>query len=160
MRFSTGFSVVLLAFSAPPGIAQATHDPNAARLVTSDITNFWRAYDRAQLASTDQARIDAYYDLYVRPGSPGLHDFIRTRLSSGYGLVDLLVAKGWSAARLESGAPPTDAERARLDHDTTGIGERIAAWNNSQAAEATRAQLEQPEFRAEMERLPPYWVGE
>jgi hypothetical protein len=38
--------------------------------------------------------------------------------------------------------------------------ERIAAWNNSQAAEATRAQLEQPEFRAEMERLPPYWVGE
>jgi hypothetical protein len=120
---------VLVACSVSSGIAQATHDPNAARLVTSDITNFWRAYDRAQLASTDDARVDAYYDLYIRPGSPGLHDFVRTRLSSGYGLVDLLVAKGWSPARLESGAPPTDAERARLARDTAGIGERIAAWN-------------------------------
>ena len=119
----------LVTCSVPSAIAQATHDPEAARLVTSDITNFWRAYDRAQLASTDEARVDAYYDLYVRPGSPGLHDFVRTRLSSGYGLIDLLVAKGWSSARLESGAPPTDAERARLDHDTAGIGERIAAWN-------------------------------
>jgi hypothetical protein len=37
---------------------------------------------------------------------------------------------------------------------------RITAWNNSQAAEATRAQLEKPEFRTEMQRLPTYWAGE
>ena len=37
---------------------------------------------------------------------------------------------------------------------------RISAWNNLQVAAATRAQLEQPGCRAEMQRLPPYWVGE
>ena len=120
---------VLLAGVATPLASQTSNDPNTARLVTSDITNFWRAYDRAQLATTDEARAAAYYDLYVRPASPGLHDFIRTRLTSGYGLVDLLVAKGWSPVRLQSGAPPSDAERAQLTHDTAGMGERIAAWN-------------------------------
>src|SRR5262245_38253337 len=92
--------------------AQATRDPDAARLVTSDITNFWRAYDAAQHAATDQARADVYYDLYIRAGSPGLHDFVHSRLMSGLGLVDLLEAKGWSATRLLSGAPLTDDERA------------------------------------------------
>jgi hypothetical protein len=121
--------LALVTCSVSPGIAQATHDPNAARLVTSDIANFWRAYDRAQLASTDEARVDVYHDLYIRPGSPGLHDFVRTRLSSGYGLVDLLVAKGWSSSRLLSGAPLSDEERARLTRDTAGMGERLAAWN-------------------------------
>jgi hypothetical protein len=109
--------------------ASATHDPNAALLITSDIANFWRAYDRAQHESTTDARVDAYFDLYIRPGSPGLHDFVQSRLMGGLGLLDLLVAKGWSPARLQSGAPPTDAERAKLTQDTLGMGDRLAAWN-------------------------------
>ena len=126
----------LLVFSAAipsSGDAQpstsAARDPTAALLITSDIANFWRAYDRAQRETTNEGRTDAYYDIYIRPGSPGLHDFVRSRLSSGFGLVDLLVARGWSPARLQSGAPLTDEERARLTHDTAGLGERIAAWN-------------------------------
>jgi hypothetical protein len=127
-------ALLLLSAARPsPALGQssnpAPHDPATAVLVTSDIANFWRAYDRAQLASTNVGRVDAYYDLYIRAGSPGLHDFVRTRLSSGYGLVDLLVAKGWSSARLLSGAPPTDDERERLTRDTAGMGERLAAWN-------------------------------
>jgi hypothetical protein len=37
---------------------------------------------------------------------------------------------------------------------------RIAKWNNSQAAEVTRAQIASPDFRAEFERLPAYWAWE
>jgi hypothetical protein len=68
-------------------------------------------------------------DLYIRPGSPGLHDWVTDRLMSGWGLFDLLVEKGWSKTRLESGAPFTGAEHTRLARDTAGIGVRMAALN-------------------------------
>jgi tetratricopeptide (TPR) repeat protein len=48
-------------------------DPLKARLVTSDITNFWEAYD---LAQNDTAhRLVIYRKSYIEPGSPGLHDY-------------------------------------------------------------------------------------
>ena len=115
--------------AAQPAVS-ATHDPTAALIVTSDIANFWRAYDRAQHASTADARVDAYMDLYIRPGSPGLHDWVSSRLmAGGLGLIDLLIGKGWSRTRLESGAPLTEEERVRLARDTAGIGVRMAALN-------------------------------
>ena len=45
-------------------------------LVTSDIENFWRAFD----ASEPGNRRDAIQRYYFDPGSPGLQDFIRLRL--------------------------------------------------------------------------------
>jgi hypothetical protein len=118
----------------PPSAAgaqlpSAQHDPAAALIVTSDIANFWRAFDRAQHAATADARVGAYLELYLRPGSPGLHDWVQSRLSSGYGLVELLVSKGWSATRLASGERLTEAERTRLTDDTVGVGDRLPAMN-------------------------------
>ncbi len=109
--------------------ASAPHDPAAALIVTSDITNFWRAFDRAQRAATADARAQAYLEIYLRPGSAGLHDWIGSRLTNGYGIVELLVSKGWSRARLESGERLTDAERAKLAADTVGVGDRLPAMN-------------------------------
>jgi hypothetical protein len=116
----------------PAQNAASTRDPDAALLITSDVANFWKAYDRAQTSTDAASRVRAYLDLYIRPGSPGLRDFVHSRLASGYGLVDLLLEKGWSPDRIQSVAtvPLTAAERERLTRDTTGVGdERLAAMN-------------------------------
>ncbi len=56
------------------------NDPDAARVVTSDIDRFWEAVDRAaDCDPLDQVR--AFRDLYLRPASPGLRDWMRLRLS-------------------------------------------------------------------------------
>jgi hypothetical protein len=119
-------TVRVAAQGAPP-----PHNPDAALLVASDIRNFWKAYDRAASATDARARARAYLDLYIRPGSPGLHDWVQSRLMSGLGLVDLLVAKGWSKARLQSASsvPFTDAEGAKLTRDTSGVGDLLPAMN-------------------------------
>ncbi|HEY9225534.1 MAG TPA: hypothetical protein VIP11_02725 [Gemmatimonadaceae bacterium] len=111
-------------------------DPAAALVVTSDIANFWKAYDRAQASTDAKSRTRAYLDLYIRPGSPGLRDWVHSRLASGPGLVNLLVEKGWSRERIQSAStvPLTSAERERLTRDTTGVGDDLLAAMNLDAA--------------------------
>ena len=58
----------LLAQPAPPDVT----------LVTSDIENFWKAYD----AGSPGNREEAFAKLYLEPGSPGLQDFIKERIGS------------------------------------------------------------------------------
>jgi hypothetical protein len=105
------------------------HDPDRARLVTSDISNFWRAYDRATSVGAADERARIYVESYIRPGSIGLRDWTTSRLESGEGLLTLLVGKGWSAARLRSGRALTDYERVRLRGDTSGLGDLVAGYN-------------------------------
>ncbi|SEO71437.1 Predicted Zn-dependent protease [Mucilaginibacter gossypiicola] len=50
-----------------------TDDPLKAKLVTSDIKNFWTAYDRAQKDTANRLKI--YRQYYVDPGSAGLQDY-------------------------------------------------------------------------------------
>jgi len=50
-----------------------TDDPLKAKLVTSDIKNFWTAYDRAQKDTANRLKI--YKQYYVDPGSAGLQDY-------------------------------------------------------------------------------------
>jgi hypothetical protein len=73
----------LLAVAACPAGGQqpavTNRDPDAARLVTSDIGRFWAAYDGATLATAGQ-RFDS---LYLAPGTPGLHGFVRGRIAAG-----------------------------------------------------------------------------
>jgi hypothetical protein len=51
----------------------STDDPTKARLITSDIKNFWKAYDLAQKDTTN--RLEIYQKYYVDAGSPGLQDY-------------------------------------------------------------------------------------
>jgi Predicted Zn-dependent protease (DUF2268) len=64
---------VLLAISA---FAQT--EPPRVTIVTSDIDNFWKAYD----ASTPGDREDAFHKLYLGPASLGLRDFFEKRILS------------------------------------------------------------------------------
>ena len=113
----------------------AVRDPDRALLVTSDLPNFWLAYDRAQHVASRDERARIYLETYLRPGSAGLHDWTKLRLRSGYGLVPVLVAKGWSEERLRSGRSFTDSEKVRLQRDTAGMGDLLAGYNLDAAVE-------------------------
>lgn len=55
-------------------------DPQQARLVTSDIDLFWRAYD---LAAKDPTHAEAIYQReYFDKGSPGLQDYYQLKIGS------------------------------------------------------------------------------
>jgi len=85
----------LLTFAAlttAAGVSQVVpvnHDPDAARLVTSDIPNFWRVFDRASLTSA----ADLFQREYLDAGSPGLRDFTRSRIQTGRGLAATVAAR-------------------------------------------------------------------
>ncbi len=64
------------------------HDPDRARLITSDIDNFWRAYDLASQETQVEKKKEIFQREYYDKGSQGLKDFIALRL----GKVDSFVA--------------------------------------------------------------------
>ena len=78
--------VTAFAQSAPP----LNRDPEAVKFVTSDIENFWRAYDLAA-KETDKAKRAAIFQAeYLDKGSPGLKDFLRLRIKSAENLVSAI----------------------------------------------------------------------
>ena len=65
-------------------------DPDKVLFVTSDIDNFWRAFDLAS-KETDQARKIAIFQAeYFDKGSVGLQDFLRLRIKSAKDLVETI----------------------------------------------------------------------
>jgi len=55
-----------------------TDDPRQANLVTTDITNFWKAYDMVQKDPANQLSI--YRQYYIDRGSPGLQDYFAMKV--------------------------------------------------------------------------------
>src|SRR6185436_526422 len=52
---------------------------DSVRLITADIPNFWRAYELAAGKDTAE-RVRIFQEVYLRPGTPGLRDWMRLRL--------------------------------------------------------------------------------
>ncbi len=75
MRFLLGFAFTAVAWAqaGPP-----------VTLVTSDIDNFWKAYDARQPGN----REEAFQKLYLDAGSAGLKDFVNLRIRSAKALAD------------------------------------------------------------------------
>lgn len=77
----TAIAMLALAVATAPATAAAQktgRDPHAARLVTEDIPRFWQAFDaRAELGTAK-----AMDSLYFAPGTRGLKDWIRLRLTN------------------------------------------------------------------------------
>lgn len=61
-------------------------DPDAAKIVTSDIDLFWKAYDKAK----PENDLVIYRDEYLKKGSVGLKEFTRLRIGNSCGLVDMI----------------------------------------------------------------------
>jgi Predicted Zn-dependent protease (DUF2268) len=84
----------LLALPAPG----QTANPDSARLVTRDISNFWRAIDHAAGKDT-AALIAALRADYLENPSPGLFDWVVNRLINQDAVGKMLDAKGWTRER-------------------------------------------------------------
>jgi hypothetical protein len=71
--------------------AQATTNtnPDAAKIVTSDIELFWKAYDKAK----PENDLVVFRDEYLKKGSVGLQEFTRLRIGSSCSLVDVLTLR-------------------------------------------------------------------
>ena len=78
--------LVIALFICASGQATTNADPDAAKIVTSDIDLFWKAYDHAR----PENNLIVYRDEYLRKGSPGLKEFTRLRIGSSCSLVDVL----------------------------------------------------------------------
>ncbi len=85
-------------------------DPDAARLITSDIPRFWRAFDRALLSNGDDLS-DIFQREYLDLGSPGLRDFTRFRIHTARALAQEVAAlpRFYEAIRKNTLALDTDA---------------------------------------------------
>jgi len=70
--------------------SKVNRDPNQAKFVTSDIDNFWRAFDLATKETEREKKIAIFQTHYLDKGSVGLHDFVRLRIKSARGLVETI----------------------------------------------------------------------
>lgn len=86
---AVGLFVALAAAPRIRGQAAASGDPEAARLITSDIQNFWRVLDGA----TPATAADLFQRDYLDIGSAGLRDFARLRVLSGAALAQAVSAR-------------------------------------------------------------------
>lgn len=121
---------LILVLAAPARAATQTPPthPDSARLITSDISNFWRAIDRAAGEDTS-ALIAAIRDEYLGTPSSGLTAWIFSRLIDRDAVMKALAAKGWDQARAMRtfGAAPGSPERAEFDSVALPIGRENAA---------------------------------
>ena len=76
-------ATIAIAQSGPP----LNRAPERVKFVTSDIENFWRAYDLAANETDKAKRIAVFQTEYLDKGSPGLKDFLRLRIKSAETLV-------------------------------------------------------------------------
>jgi len=69
---------------------QLNRDPAMVKFVTSDIGNFWRAYDLAAKETDKPKRVAIFQTEYLDKGSAGLKDFLRLRIKSAENLVSAI----------------------------------------------------------------------
>jgi hypothetical protein len=93
--------VIMIVVGAPLGrtddhvratAAQASEpnqDPEAAKLMTSDIPNFWRVFDKASLITAGEL----FQREYIDAGSPGLKGFLANRIVNGRYLAATVAAR-------------------------------------------------------------------
>lgn len=74
--------------AAQPAEKKLNSSPEAAQIISSDIDNFWKAFDAAKPENS----LYVYRDEYIRKGSPGLQEFTLYRIGSSCELVDVIEA--------------------------------------------------------------------
>jgi hypothetical protein len=75
---------------ADPNAGARNHDPDKSQIITTDIDNFWRAYDLAAKESSLQKKTEIYQHEYLDKGSPGLQDFVTLRIKSAEALAQTI----------------------------------------------------------------------
>lgn len=65
----------------------ASSDPDDAKIITEDLDRFWVAWDAAATRQDKSARIRAFEELYLEAATPGLENFIESRIDDAATLV-------------------------------------------------------------------------
>lgn len=86
----TIFILIVSTMAVAQTSPQLNHDPATVKFVTSDIGNFWRAYDLAAKESDKPNRVAIFQTEYLDKGSAGLKDFLRLRIKSAENLVSAI----------------------------------------------------------------------
>src|SRR6185369_1944227 len=84
------FVVLISTIATAQAGPQLNHDPATVKFITSDIENFWRAYDLAAKETDKTKRVAIFQTEYLDKGSPGLKDFLRLRIKSAENLVNAI----------------------------------------------------------------------
>ena len=86
MRFF--ITAILVLFTTQSLFSQEINrDPLKAKLVTSDIDLFWKAYDLAAKTDDSEEKAKIFDDEYIGKGSEGLKGFLSNRIRSGKSIV-------------------------------------------------------------------------
>jgi hypothetical protein len=80
--------VLIFVFNASSQKGEPNHDPEKVKFVTSDIDNFWRAFDLAVKETDKEKKIEIFQREYLDKGSIGLQDFLRLRIKSAKTLTE------------------------------------------------------------------------
>ena len=83
---------------------EPNRDPMHARLVTSDIPNFWQVFDKATLKNA----ADLFQREYIDVGSPGLHGFLQSRIVNGHALAGTVAARAQYYAAIRANTLAVD----------------------------------------------------
>ncbi len=86
----TVFIIIVSTMAVAQTTPQLNHDPATVKFVTSDIGNFWRAYDLAAKESDKPKRVAIFQTEYLDKGSAGLKDFLRLRIKWAENLVSAI----------------------------------------------------------------------
>lgn len=74
---------------------------NASKIYTSDITNFWTAYDSIQTTNSHSQKVKFISELYIKKATSGLQDFIASRDFTAEEWISIIDAfpKYWKSIR-------------------------------------------------------------
>lgn len=91
-RLSLIFALLLILPLITPAQTEKklNRDPETVKFVTSDIDNFWHAYDLAAKETDTDKKVAVYQSEYLDKGSDGLKDFLRLRIRSAKNLVAVI----------------------------------------------------------------------
>ena len=90
----------------------STTNPKAAKLITSDVKNFWKAYDMAEKDKTNSQKI--YKEVYIDPGSPGLQDYFAFKVRSLKGFVNVHNQKPKFYAAIRKNTYTVDKQKPQM----------------------------------------------
>lgn len=105
--FATLLSFAALAACSPS--PEASGDPADAKIITEDLDRFWLAWDAAAPLQDKAERVRVFDELYLGAATPGLEDFIESRISSAEKLVETIDANPQYYASLRDLTPKAAA---------------------------------------------------
>lgn len=107
-------AVILALLAVPAASAAQQPDPGAVRVETADVSRFLAALDSLAGATTEADSAAVLFRNYYYPGTPGLGDFIRSRIGSVFDLLDQIKARPAYYAHLRESLAGLEAHEPRI----------------------------------------------